>query len=206
MGKMIGAGWGWEWILCLFMEGSNSKVSSGRLPAGAPPGSRGKCPALRQAGRQQKHLLHTIQHVLLPLSHQSPHSVCSCLYPAESLMWCFDKPTVCSALLQQECSSFGEDQEACCRRILEKQACASEGKAGSWPRVQSTMRRPDVCALADVPSWLKLGIWDIRSAGGTWQVCRGQQAASTEWQWPPFAAEVSGAVIWTVCEQWLDKR
>lgn len=71
-------------MLCLFMESSEPMVGSRQLPAGAAPGSRGKCLALRRAGRLQKHLPHTSQHVHLPLSHQSSHGALSRSYPAKS--------------------------------------------------------------------------------------------------------------------------
>lgn len=137
------------------------KAASRRwAPDGCPLGLRQAAEGSGQPGRasgMQEHLLHTSQNVCLTLSHQGPHSALSRSYPSKSLVWYIDGPPVRSISLQQGHCSFGEDQEASCRRTLEKQVCDSEVEAGPWPCTQGTTRGPDTCPLAGAPSRLKLG-------------------------------------------------
>lgn len=114
----------------LFMTISRLTVGSQRLLPGAVPGIKGKCLAPGQAGGLQKCILHTNQHVYLPLSFHSPHNALSLSSPAKSLVWYFDKTPACSTLLQKGLSSFNKDPF--CRMILEKQGWANRGEAGPW--------------------------------------------------------------------------
>lgn len=206
---MIAVEQGQERMLCPFMEGSMSKVGSRRLPAGAVPGSRGKCPARDgQAGCRSISC--------------TPASTSACPCPARAptvrspthtqpKAWC---GFLTSHLYAQLCCNRGTGPSLRARkppaggswrsRLVpvraewQRAVRQNHGRACSAPREDRTR----VHRLVFPTGWSLVPA----TTGGTWQACRGQRSASTERQWAPLAAEVNSAVTQVASGQWLDTR